>query len=48
MDGNLGYDLNGIITLSVAVKNLTNTEYMGRPGDVQPQRNYSLRLSAKF
>lgn len=48
MDGNLGYDLNGIITLSVAVKNLTNTEYMGRPGDVQPQRNYSLRISAKF
>jgi outer membrane cobalamin receptor len=48
MDGNLGYILNKILTLSVAVKNITNTEYMGRPGDIQPQRNFSLRLSGKF
>jgi iron complex outermembrane receptor protein len=48
MDVSLGYKLNEMLTLSVAVKNLTNTEYMGRPGDIQPQRNYSLRLSANF
>ena len=48
MDGSLGYKINEKITLSLAVKNITNTEYMGRPGDVQPQRNYSLRLSARF
>ena len=36
------------LNLSLAVKNITNTEYMGRPGDIQPQRNFSLRLSAKF
>ncbi len=48
MDLSLGYKLNEMLTLSVAVKNLTNTEYMGRPGDIQPQRNYSLRLSANF
>ena len=48
MDASLGYKINDIIKLSVAVKNLTNTEYMGRPGDIQPQRNYSVRLSAKF
>jgi outer membrane cobalamin receptor len=48
MDGTLGYKFNDKLTLSAAVKNITNTEYMGRPGDVQPQRNYSLRLSAKF
>ncbi len=48
MDGSLGYKMNDMFTLSVAVKNLTNTEYMGRPGDIQPQRNFSFRLSARF
>ena len=48
IDGNLGYKINNILTLSLAVKNITNTEYMGRPGDIQPQRNYSIRLSGKF
>ena len=48
MDGSLGYKLNNPLTVSVAIKNITNTEYMGRPGDIQPQRNYSIRLSGKF
>jgi len=48
LDGNMGYDINSTFTLSLAVKNITNTEYMGRPGDIQPQRNFSLRLSGKF
>jgi outer membrane cobalamin receptor len=48
MDGNAGYRISNVLTLSVAVKNITNTEYMGRPGDIQPQRNYSLRLSGNF
>jgi iron complex outermembrane receptor protein len=48
MDGNIGYRLGRSLTVSLAVKNITNTEYMGRPGDIQPQRNYSLRLSGKF
>ena len=48
MDVNIGYRLNDILRLSLAVKNITNTEYMGRPGDIQPQRNFSLRLSGKF
>ena len=43
-----GYRINDRFTLSFAVKNLTNTEYMGRPGDIQPHRNYSLRFSGKF
>lgn len=33
---------------SAGVKNLTNTEYMGRPGDIQPQRQFSLQISAMF
>jgi iron complex outermembrane receptor protein len=48
IDGNLGYKVNKTLTLSLAVKNITNTEYMGRPGDIQPQRNFRLRLSGKF
>ncbi len=48
LDCSFGYKLNKFLSLSLAVKNITNTEYMGRPGDIQPQRNYSLRLSGKF
>jgi iron complex outermembrane receptor protein len=48
LDGNIGYKLNDKFTLSLAVKNITNTEYMGRPGDIQPQRNFSVRFSGKI
>jgi outer membrane receptor protein involved in Fe transport len=48
LDGNLGYKLSDKLDLSLVVKNITNTEYMGRPGDIQPQRNFSLRFSGKF
>jgi outer membrane receptor protein involved in Fe transport len=48
MDINFGYRISNVLSLSLAVKNLTNTEYMGRPGDIQPQRNYSVRLSGNF
>ena len=48
LDGNLGYKINDKFTLSLVVKNLTNTEYMGRPGDIQPQRNFSVRFSGKI
>jgi outer membrane cobalamin receptor len=48
IDGNFGFNFNKTFTLSLALKNLANTEYMGRPGDIQPQRNYSLRLAANF
>jgi iron complex outermembrane receptor protein len=47
-DGNIGCNLTTNLNISFAVKNLTNTEYMGRPGDIQPQRNYSIRISGKF
>jgi iron complex outermembrane receptor protein len=48
LDGSMVYRLNEKFKLSLAVKNITNTEYMGRPGDIQPQRNFSLRFSGKF
>jgi len=43
-----GYNLNKSLTISLAVKNITNVEYMGRPGDIQPQRNYSIRVAGTF
>jgi len=48
MDGSLGYKITTHLSLSLAVKNITNTEYMGRPGDIQPQRNFSIRFSGLF
>jgi iron complex outermembrane receptor protein len=48
LDGNIGYKINDKFTLSIAVKNITNKEYMGRPGDIQPQRNFSMRFSGKL
>ncbi len=47
-DPHIGYSLSHSLKLSLAVKNLFNAEYMGRPGDIMPQRNFSLRLSATF
>lgn len=48
LDGNAGYTFSDAFTLSLAVKNITNTIYMGRPGDIQPHRNFSLRLTGRF
>ncbi len=48
IDLQAGYQISGQLRLSLAIKNLTNVEYIGRPGDIQPQRNISLRLSAGF
>jgi outer membrane receptor protein involved in Fe transport len=47
-DPYIGYSLSEKLNISFAVKNILNTEYMGRPGDVMPHRNFSLRLSGVF
>lgn len=44
-DLSLGYSLSSQYRISLAVKNVFNVEYMGRPGDIQPHRNMSLRIS---
>lgn len=43
-----GFAFSNRYRISGVIKNITNTEYMGRPGDIQPHRNYSLRLSGTF
>lgn len=47
-DLDLSVRLGVHLTVSLAVKNLWNVEYMGRPGDIQPHRNFGLRLSGEF
>jgi outer membrane receptor protein involved in Fe transport len=48
VDLQLGYNISEKLNLSFVAKNLLNEEYIGRPGDIQPQRNFSIRLSGKF
>jgi len=48
LDVTCGYSINEKYRISLAVKNITNTEYMGRPGDIQPPINYSIRFSGKL
>ncbi|MFN8206089.1 MAG: TonB-dependent receptor [Bacteroidales bacterium] len=48
LDINLGIRVGNRLNLSGSVKNLTNTEYMGRPGDIRPPRSFSLRLTGTF
>lgn len=48
IDPHLEYSFGDRYKLSVVVKNVFNTEYMGRPGDIMPHRNFSLRFSGSF
>jgi len=48
LDISAGYNINRWMTVSLALKNSTNTEYMGRPGDIQAPRSLCVRLSGKF
>ncbi len=48
VDPHIGYMIGENIRISCMVKNLFNREYMGRPGDIQPHRNFSIRLSGDF
>ncbi len=47
-DLHAGYTVKKNYKISAVIKNITNTEFMGRPGDIQPHRNYSIRLSGTF
>ncbi len=47
-DARLGYDFLKNYRVGFAVSNLLNTEYVSRPGDVQPPRTFLLQLQLKF
>jgi outer membrane receptor protein involved in Fe transport len=44
----LAYRITNQLKFSIGIKNLGNIEYMGRPGDMMPQRFYSFQLSGRF
>lgn len=48
VDPYIGITIWNNYKLSFAVKNFLNVEYMGRPGDIMPQRHFSLRFSGEF
>jgi iron complex outermembrane receptor protein len=48
LDFSVGYRLSESLTFSGSLKNALNEEYMGRPADIQPPRNISLRLAGNF
>jgi outer membrane receptor protein involved in Fe transport len=46
IDPYIGYNIgDNKYRISLVVKNVLNTEYLGRPGDIMPHRNFSLRLA---
>ncbi len=47
-DTSLKYVISNKYDFSFVVKNVFNAEYMGRPGDIQPHRNFSLRVSGNL
>ncbi|MCS6955547.1 MAG: TonB-dependent receptor, partial [Candidatus Calescibacterium sp.] len=48
LDGRIGYWATRYMRFSLIVNNLLNREYMGRPGDVQPPRNFAFSLNIKL
>lgn len=48
IDFNTSYRIRENYTISFMIRNLGNVEYMGRPGDIQPHRYFSLQISAVF
>lgn len=47
-DARIGYEINKHYRVGFVVNNFLNTEYMGRPGDIQPPRSFILQLQMKF
>ncbi len=43
LDYNLNYNITSTSNISLSIKNLLNSENMGRPGDILPQRSFSLQ-----
>jgi outer membrane cobalamin receptor len=44
-DGRISFRLSEKFRISIIVKNIFNKEYIGRPGDIGPPRNITLKLS---
>lgn len=47
-DARVGYRINKQYRVGLIINNITNTEYVTRPGDIQAPRSFMLQLQAKF
>ena len=48
LDARLLCNITTFLSAGLIVKNVFNKEYIGRPGDIRPPRNITLRLTADF
>jgi hypothetical protein len=48
MNARVLYDITAFMNMGMVLQNLTNKEYMGRPGDIRPPRNISFQLTFRF
>jgi outer membrane receptor protein involved in Fe transport len=48
VDARLGWDIKEWIRVNTLLRNVFNTEYLGRPGDLGPPRNITLQMRFKF
>lgn len=46
LDMHVSYELGRGVKVAAIVNNLLNREYMGRPGDIQPPRNFAVQIRA--
>ncbi len=48
LDTRIGYKISQHLRASFLVKNIFNTLYVGRPGDMHPPRRYELQFNVSF
>jgi outer membrane cobalamin receptor len=48
MNARVLYDITDFMNVGMILRNLTNKEYMGRPGDIRPPRNIAFQLTFRF
>jgi outer membrane cobalamin receptor len=48
LDGRFMIDITKNVNIAFLAKNIFNKEYMGRPGDIYPPRNLTLKLNLSF
>ncbi len=48
LDQRISYQANDNLKIAIITKNVFNSEYIGRPGDIRPPRNITFQLSVNF
>ncbi|MEE9463635.1 MAG: TonB-dependent receptor [Bacteroidales bacterium] len=48
MNARVLYDVADFMNVGLILRNISNKEYMGRPGDIRPPRNFTFQLTFRF